>query len=77
MAMHRLTLPFSPGNLYPTTWLLSPTHPTFLFPRLKIKLKGFHFHTTEVTEAELQEMLNILTGCIQEIAETLGTVHKC
>jgi hypothetical protein len=27
------------------------THPIFLFPRLKIKLKNCHFDTTEVMEA--------------------------
>jgi hypothetical protein len=41
--------------------LSSPTHPTFLFPRLKkIKLKGHHFDTTEVIEAESQTVLNTL-----------------
>jgi hypothetical protein len=33
----------------------------FLFPRSKIKRKGHHLHTIEVTEAEPQAMLNILT----------------
>jgi hypothetical protein len=33
----------------------------YLFPRLKIKLKGRHFDTTEVMEAESQAVLNILT----------------
>jgi hypothetical protein len=32
-----------------------------LFPRLKIKLKGRHFDTTEVMEAESQAVLNTLT----------------
>jgi hypothetical protein len=32
-----------------------------LFPPLKIKLKGRHFDTTEVTKAESQAVLNILT----------------
>jgi hypothetical protein len=59
---HRLTLPFSPGNFLPkTAWLPSPTHSTVLFPRLKIKLKGRHFDTAEVLEAELQVVLNALT----------------
>jgi hypothetical protein len=65
------------GRLSPELWLLhhntlgtffyqinmtvSPTHPTFLFPRLKIKLKGRYFDTTEVTEAESQAVLNIFT----------------
>jgi hypothetical protein len=39
----------------------SLTHPTFPFPRLKIKLKGRHFVTIEVTETELQVVLNTLT----------------
>jgi hypothetical protein len=38
-------------------------HPPYfsLFPRLKIKLKSRHFNTTEVTEAELQAVLDTLT----------------
>jgi hypothetical protein len=32
-----------------------------LFPRWKIKLKGHHFDTIEVTEAESQVVLNTLT----------------
>jgi hypothetical protein len=38
-----------------------PTHPAFLFPRLKTKLKGHRFDTTEVTEAESGVVLNALT----------------
>jgi hypothetical protein len=37
--VHHLTLPFSPNR----TWLSSTAHPTFLFPRLKIKVKGWYF----------------------------------
>jgi hypothetical protein len=33
----------------------------FLFPRLHIKLKGRHFDTVEVIEAESQAVLNTLT----------------
>jgi hypothetical protein len=33
-----------------------------LFPQLKIKLKGRHFDTTEVLEAESQAVLNTLTA---------------
>jgi hypothetical protein len=33
-----------------------------LFPQLKIRLKGRHFDITEVIEAELQVVLNALTG---------------
>jgi hypothetical protein len=37
-------------------------HPTYfsLFPRLKIKLNGCHFDTTQVIETESQAVLNIL-----------------
>jgi hypothetical protein len=39
-----------------------PHPPCFsLFPRLKIKLKGCHFDTFKVTEAESQAVLNIGT----------------
>jgi transposase len=34
---------------------------TFLFPQLKIKLKGPHFDTVEVIESESQAVLNTLT----------------
>jgi hypothetical protein len=34
------------------------SRPTFLFPRRNIKLKGSHFYTTEVIEAESQPELN-------------------
>jgi hypothetical protein len=38
-------------------------HPPFFssFPRLKIKLKGRHFDTVKVIEAESQAVLNTLT----------------
>jgi hypothetical protein len=39
-----------------------PHPPHFpLFPQFNIKLKGSHFDTTEVMEAESQAVLNILT----------------
>jgi hypothetical protein len=41
---------------------LIPHPPYFsLFPLLKIKLKGRHFDTTDVIEAESQAVLNTLT----------------
>jgi hypothetical protein len=40
--------------LFPPTLL-------FLFPQLKTKLKGCHFDTVEVIEAESQVVLNTLT----------------
>jgi hypothetical protein len=38
-------------------------HPPYfsMFPRMEIKLKGCHFHTTEVMETESQSVLNTLT----------------
>jgi hypothetical protein len=61
-------------------WLSSPTHPTFLFPRLKIELKGRHFDVNKVFEAKLQAVLNNLTEHdfrveFKKMAEMLGTVH--
>jgi hypothetical protein len=39
-----------------------PHPPNFsLFPKLKIKLKGLHFNTIEVIEAESQVVLNTFT----------------
>jgi hypothetical protein len=59
---HVLALPFSPGSIWKkTAWLSYPIHPTFLFPRLKIKLKSRHFDTIEVMGAESQEVLNTVT----------------
>jgi hypothetical protein len=57
---------FSSGNFLPKQHDCRP-HPSYvsLFPQLKIKLKGCHFDTTEVIDAELQVVLNTLTehGC--------------
>jgi hypothetical protein len=49
-----------------------------LFPRLDIKLKGRHFDTIEVIEAESRAVLNILTehdfqDAFKEMAKALGT----
>jgi hypothetical protein len=51
-----------------------------LFPLLKIKLKGCHFDTIEVIEAESQAVLHTLTehyfqNAFKKMAEALGTVH--
>jgi hypothetical protein len=48
-------------SIFTRELLTVPTHPTFQFPRLKIKLKGLHFDTTEVIEAESQAVMNTLT----------------
>jgi hypothetical protein len=49
---------------------------------LKIKLKGLHFDTLEVIEAESQAMLNTLTehdfqDAFKKMAEIMGRVHTC
>jgi hypothetical protein len=78
MTTHRLTLSFSPGNFWPkTTWLSSPIQHTFLFPRVKIKLKSSHFDTNEVIKAESHAVLNTLTTSRMHLKMTksLGTVH--
>jgi hypothetical protein len=40
---------------------VAPNHSISLVSRLKIKLKGCHFDTTEVTEAKSQAVLNTHT----------------
>jgi hypothetical protein len=45
------------------------------FPRLKIKLKGRHFDTTEVIRAESQAVLNILPE--YDIQDALKKWQKC
>jgi hypothetical protein len=57
-------------------------HPPYfsLFPRLKINLKGCHFDTNEITEAESRAVLNTLTehdfqDAFKKMAEALGMVH--
>jgi hypothetical protein len=42
------------------TFFSSPTHPIFLFPLLKIKLKGRHFITNKVMKGGSQEVLHSL-----------------
>jgi hypothetical protein len=53
------------------------THPPqfSMFPRLKIKLKGSHFDTIEVIEAESYAVLNTLTEHDFQDADMLETVH--
>jgi hypothetical protein len=58
---HGLTLPFHHEFLTKHNTTAVSTHPTFLVPRVKIKLKGHHFCTIEVIGAELQAVLNTLT----------------
>jgi hypothetical protein len=63
MKTNRLTLPFSPGNIFTKIDMNVVLHPPYcsLFPRLKIKLKGCHSDTAEVIETESQAVLNTLT----------------
>jgi hypothetical protein len=57
-------------------------HPPYfyLFPRLNVELRSYHFHTIKVIAAESQAVLNTLTqhdfrDAFKEMAEALGTVH--
>jgi hypothetical protein len=52
---------FSQGIFGQNSMTVISHPPDFLFPRLKIKLKGHNFDTTEVFEAESQTVLNTLT----------------
>jgi hypothetical protein len=58
---HHLTSFFTRGSLAKNNTTVIRTHSTFLFPRLKIKLKDCHFDRVEVIEAESEAMLNTLT----------------
>jgi hypothetical protein len=59
----RLTFPFPWGIFFTKKQrdCRPPLHPTSSFPRLKMKLKGRHHDTLQMTEAESQTMLNTLT----------------
>jgi hypothetical protein len=58
----RLTLPFYREIFYQKQHnCRPPPTPLFSVPPVKIKLKGRHFDTTEVLEAESQAVLNSLT----------------
>jgi hypothetical protein len=61
---YRLTLPFSPiFSIFDQQHGCRPHSPTHfsLFSLLKINLRGLHFDTIEVIEAESQAVLNIIT----------------
>jgi hypothetical protein len=51
------------GDFFIKNKMTAVPHPSYfsLFPRLKIKLKGCHFDTIEMMEAESQAVLNALT----------------
>jgi hypothetical protein len=49
---------------------------------MKMRLKGRHFDTVEVIEAEMQAVLNTLVehdfqDTLKKMAEALGMVHIC
>jgi hypothetical protein len=73
---HRLTLPFSRGNFCPNQHYCRP-YPLYcsLFFRLKVILKGRHFDTIEVMEAESQALLNVLTG--HDFQDAFKQWQKC
>jgi hypothetical protein len=54
---------FTTEFFLPKNKVIVVTYPPyfFLFPQLTIKLKGRHFGTTEVVDAESQAVLNTLT----------------
>jgi hypothetical protein len=58
--MHILTFPFSPVILTKNNMTLISTHLGFLFPRVKTKVKGHHFDTSDVIETGLQSVLNTI-----------------
>jgi hypothetical protein len=58
---HCLTLPFSPGNFFYQKQHDCRPPPTLLTLLGSLRLKGCHFDTTEVIEAESQAVLNTLT----------------
>jgi hypothetical protein len=71
----------SPGNFWRITQLSCPTHPNSLIwplwffcsppPQLTLKLKGHHFGTNEVSEAESLPVPNTVTE------NDLGTARMC
>jgi hypothetical protein len=73
---HRFTIPSLPWNFFTKNKIVVFHPPYFsLFPQLKVKLKGLHFRTIEVIEAESQAVLKIFAEHYFQDAEGLGTVH--
>jgi hypothetical protein len=67
-----------PHTLYPSDLT---TCDFFIFPKIKIKLKGRRVNTTEGIQAKLQRVLDTnrkeLPGSIPKMQETVGPVVKC
>jgi hypothetical protein len=65
-------LPYSP-DLAPRDF--------FLFPKMKLKMKGCRFHTTEEIQAESHRVSNTnrkgLPGIVPKMEETVGPVSTC
>jgi len=59
---------------------LSPCH-FFLFPKMKLKLKGCRFDTIEEIQAKLQRVLDTdrkgLPGSVPKMEETVGPMSTC
>jgi hypothetical protein len=54
----------------------------FLFPKMKLKLKGRRFDTSEEIQAESQRVLDTfdrkgLQGSVPKMEETVGPVSTC
>jgi hypothetical protein len=53
----------------------------FLYPKMKLKLKGRRFDTIEVIQAESQRLLDTerkgLPGSVPKMEETVGPVSTC
>jgi hypothetical protein len=54
----------------------------FLFPKMKLKLKGRRFDTTEEMQAESHRVLDTVTekllpGSVTKMEETVGPVFAC
>ena len=71
MTTHSLTLPSSPTSFWRINKIAVIPHPPyspdlapcvfFLFPKMKLKLKGHRFDTTEKIQAETPKVLDTLT----------------
>jgi hypothetical protein len=81
MTMHCVTLPSHQGILdqKKSNMTVIP-HQPYIVSRLKIKVRGRHFDTIEVIEAESQAVPNALTeqdlhDAFKKTAEALEMVH--
>ena len=65
----------------PPIRLTSPSCDLYLFPKMKLRLRGRRFDTTEETHAETQKVIDTLTfenfQVWRKSWETLGPLHTC